>query len=173
MGDTIVVPQGYHVNMPDLNDHRRWSPREAELNLALEALYYGFNAIIARPDRLLARRGLSRVHHRVLYFIARHSGVPVNDLLMLLGVTKQSLNAPLRKLLAAGFVRADPDERDRRIKRLSLTAAGRRLEQALSGDQRARFASVFAQLGASDEAAWRRVMTKLALDAGAVHVSKR
>lgn len=169
----MVRRGAYNVNMTDLSGGQRAASRESELNLALEALYYGFNAVIARPDRVLSRRGLSRVHHRVLYFIGRHPGAPVNELLSLLGVTKQSLNAPLRRLLADGYVRAEADERDRRIKRLSLTATGRRLEETLSGDQRARFASVFGQLGAADEAAWRRVMTKLALDAAPVQVSKR
>jgi len=136
--------------------------RQAELNQAIEALFYGFRAFIARPDALLAEQGLSRVHHRILYFVGRNPGQSVNDLLAILNVTKQSLNGPLRQLQELGLIQAEADEQDRRVKRLSLTESGQALEAALSGDQRQRLARVFASLGPEDEAAWRRVMAKLA-----------
>jgi len=148
--------------MTDLKD--RTTPREAELNRALEAVFYAFNAIVARPDALLAERGLSRVHHRIMYFIGRNPGVNVNDLLGILGVTKQSLHGPLRQLQEKELVVATADAKDRRVKRLSLTPVGQALEATLSGDQRQRFARVFTQLGQADEAAWRRVMACLAED---------
>ncbi|MDA8093992.1 MAG: MarR family winged helix-turn-helix transcriptional regulator [Betaproteobacteria bacterium] len=136
--------------------------RERELNQALEALFHGFNAVVAHPDAMLAEQGLSRVHHRILYFVGRNSGLSVNDLLGILKVSKQSLNGPMRQITGLGYVKAQADAEDRRIKRLSLTESGQMLESALSGDQRARFARVFALLGAEDEQAWRRVMDKLA-----------
>lgn len=136
--------------------------REGELNRAQEALFHAFNALVARPDAMLAEQGLSRVHHRILYFVGRNPGLSVNDLLTILSVSKQSLNEPLRRLTELGYVQAEADSRDRRIKRLSLTEAGVALEAALSGDQRRRFARVFAELGAEDEQAWRRVMARLA-----------
>lgn len=136
--------------------------RELELNLALEALFHGFNAVVARPDAMLAKQGLSRVHHRILYFVGRNAGLSVNDLLAILQVTKQSLNHPMRQLTELGYIQAQADPQDRRIKRLSLTESGQTLEASLSGDQRARFARVFQQLGVEDEQAWRRVMNKLA-----------
>lgn len=144
-------------------DLKRLSPRrERELNQALEGLFHGFNAVVARPDALLAEQGLSRVHHRILYFVGRNPGLSVNQLLGILGVTKQSLNGPMRQLARLGYVQAKPDARDRRIKRLSLTDSGQALEATLSGDQRARFDRVFKKLGAKDEQAWRRVMAELA-----------
>lgn len=144
--------------MTDLFD----PPRQGELNQALEALFHAFNALVARPDALLAERGLSRVHHRILYFVGRNPGVSVNDLLTILGITKQSLHGPMRQLLSRGLIQTGGDARDRRVKRLTLTAAGAELEESLSGDQRQRFARVFASLGPADEAAWRRVMARLA-----------
>jgi DNA-binding MarR family transcriptional regulator len=98
----------------------------------------------------------------VLFRSGRAPGQSVNDLLAILNVTKQSLNGPLRQLQELGLIQAEADEQDRRIKRLSLTESGQALEAALSGDQRQRFARVFASLGHEDEAAWRRVMAKLA-----------
>ncbi len=136
--------------------------RENELNLALQSLFYAFRAVVARPDALLAEQGLSRVHHRILFFVGRTPGLSVNALLAILNVSKQSLNEPLRRLTELGYIQSEVDERDRRVKRLSLTGSGQALEAALSGDQRQRFAKVFAELGVEDEAAWRRVMERLA-----------
>ncbi|MBI3432040.1 MAG: MarR family transcriptional regulator [Hydrogenophilales bacterium] len=143
--------------MVDLNIRR-----EQELNKALELLHFAFRAVIVKPDALLARHGLSRVHHRILYFVGRHPGLSVNELLGVLGVSKQSLNAPLRQLTRLAFIEAKPDETDRRIKRLTLTKTGARLEDRLSGDQRKRFARVFDKLGPGGEAVWREAMRLLA-----------
>lgn len=138
------------------------SERESELNGALEALHFAFRAVTARPDAILAELGLSRIHHRILYFVGRSPELSVGDLLAILAVSKQYLNRPLRQLQQLGYIDAVADPSDRRVKRLSLTAAGAELEARLTGDQRARFARVFAQAGAEAEADWRRVMALLA-----------
>ena len=147
--------------------------RKAQLDEALELFHFAFRAIVARPDQMLARRGLSRVHHRILYFLHRNPDISVNGLIEILGISKQALNEPLRVLLAKKLVLASPDIEDRRIHRLSLTHAGRQFEGKLSGDQRARFAGVFAQLGPAKESIWRELM-RLLLDAPSIpHSEKR
>ena len=142
---------------------KAFNTRTSELNQALESLHFAFRAVVARPDAMLAERGLSRVHHRILYFIANRDPLSVNDLLKVLGITKQSLNGPLRQLLELELVTAVPDPVDGRIKRLKLTKEGSKLEKALSGDQRRRFERVFAQVGPDAEMAWRKVMALLTL----------
>lgn len=142
--------------------------RDAELNLALEAIHFGYRALIARPDERLAEISYSRVHHRVLYFIARNEGCSVNQLLALMGVSKQYLNRPLRQLTEDAYVEVNVDEHDKRVKRIKLSKAGARLEFELSDDQRQRFDSVFNEAGTQAEAGWRKVMGLLAASAGSV-----
>jgi DNA-binding MarR family transcriptional regulator len=141
--------------------------RDDELNQALEALHFAFRAVTARPDALLARHGLSRVHHRILYFVGRNPGLCVQELLSILQTSKQALSAPLRLLVEAGLIRAASAPDDRRLRRLHLTARGARLEDKLSQDQRQRFARVFAKVGRKKTAAWHEVMRRLAKDDGA------
>ena len=136
--------------------------REGELNRALEALHFAFRAVVAKPDARLAEWGLTRIHHRILYFVGHCPEGSVNDLLGILGISKQYLNRPLRQLQEQQLVRAEPDPRDKRIKRLRLTEQGRALERELSGEQRRCFAAVFTEAGSDAEAAWRQVMTLLA-----------
>ncbi|HEX5802813.1 MAG TPA: MarR family transcriptional regulator [Azospira sp.] len=136
--------------------------RTAALNAAMEALFFAFRALVARPDALLAEQGLSRVHHRILYFVRKTPNGSIGDLLTTLGVTKQALNRPLRELLGLGYVRAESDPGNRRIRRLNLTEAGLAFEEQLSSEQRRRFAEVFRAAGPEAEAAWREVMAQLA-----------
>ena len=136
--------------------------RRRELDAALEALHFAFRAITAGPDSALAKRGLSRVHHRILFFVAKQPDQRVNQLLATLGVTKQALNAPLRQLVQRGLVAESVDAADRRAKRLRLPPAGRGLEERLSGKQADRFARVFRTVGKANEAAWYEVMHLLA-----------
>ena len=70
----------------------------------MEAFFFGYQAFTAKPDEMLARRGLSRVHHRILFFIARYPGLSVKELRGYLGVSKQALNTPLRQLQEMSMV---------------------------------------------------------------------
>ena len=145
-----------------MNDLNKYSDeREQALNQALEAMYFGFKAMIAEPDKTLHTLGLSRVHHRILFFIARSSHCSVGDLLKLLQASKQYIHKPLRTLVDQGYVLTTPDKQDKRIKRLTLSVKGSELEAKLSGGQREHFQRVFNEVGAEAEMGWRKVMQAL------------
>lgn len=140
--------------MVDLN-------RQAELREAIELFFFGYRAFTAPPDRLLETWGLGRVHHRVLYFVARQPGIAVTALQGVLGVSKQALNGPLRQLVERQLVAAVPDGQDRRVRRLELTPLGGQLENQLSGTQMALLEKVFAAAGPEAERTWRGLMAAL------------
>ena len=54
----------------------RDASRQAALDAAIELMYFAYRAMVAKPDRLLAGRGLGRAHHRILYFVARLATPP-------------------------------------------------------------------------------------------------
>ncbi len=136
--------------------------REEALRLAIEQFYFGYRAFTTLPDRILDQRGLGRVHHRILYFVGRNPKISVNELLNLLSVSKQALNAPLRQLIEMNLIAMDTAEHDRRVRQLSLTANGSKLEAQLTGTQMKQLQTVFEQAGADAEAGWHRVMGKMA-----------
>ncbi|VAW70935.1 hypothetical protein MNBD_GAMMA09-3924 [hydrothermal vent metagenome] len=142
-------------------DHKN-SKRNDELNQALEAIHFGFRALIARPDERLAEIGYSRIHHRILYFIARNPACSMNELLSVMGVSKQYLNRPLRQLTQDGYINVVVDTVDKRVRRVKLSRQGEKLEFELSEDQRVRFDAVFEAAGPRAEAGWRKVMQLLA-----------
>lgn len=136
--------------------------RQAELKRAMELFFFAYRAFTARPDRILEKRGLNRVHHRILHFVGRNPGISVNELLGILGVTKQALNAPLRQLMAMKLIAAETAPHDRRYKKLRLTAECKALEAQLSGTQMAHLDKVFSKLGRAKEKAWLEIMEKIA-----------
>ncbi len=132
-----------------------------DLNSAIEMLFYGYRLFSAQPDPILGEQKLARVHHRIMYFVAREPGLSVNRLLFRLGVTKQAINAPLRQLQQMGLLAAATCEMDRRVKRLTLTAEGQKLENQLSGSQHHLLSQVFSQCGPRAEQGWREIMAAL------------
>lgn len=133
--------------------------REEALHLAIEQFYFAYRAFTTPPDRILDQRGLGRVHHRILYFVGRNPQISVNTLLGLLNVSKQALNAPLRQLIEMKLVAMDTAEHDRRVRQLTLTASGTKLEAQLTGTQMKQLQAVFEQVGADAEAGWYQVMS--------------
>jgi len=135
--------------------------REQELNQALESMHFGFRAMIYQPDQRLAELGLARIHHRLLYFIARQPDCSINELLQVMRISKQYLHKPLKKMIDLGYVRQATDRADQRIRRLRLTPKGKKLEFQLTEVQRRRFAGIFKQAGPAAEKHWRQVMALL------------
>lgn len=129
---------------------------------AIELFHFAFRAFTALPDAILAERGLGRLHHRVLYFVARRPGQRVSDLLATLGISKQALHAPLRQLVDLGLVQMRAAEDDGRARCLSLTVEGNALETRLSEAQRELLSEVFAARGEEAEQGWRQIMAQLA-----------
>jgi len=135
--------------------------REEELRQAIELLYFAYRGFTAEPDKILADYGFGRAHHRVIYFVGRHPGITVSELLHILGITKQSLSRVLGQLVREGFVRQSTGTRDRRQRLLELTGKGRTLENALTDTQRLRLAHAFRESGAEAVEGFRNVLYNL------------
>lgn len=140
--------------------------RDVDLREGIEMLYFAYRDFTARPDAILAEHGLGRAHHRVIYFVGRHPGMTVKDLLAILKITKQSLARVLRKVVAKGFVEQRHCEEDRRRRLLYLTERGIELEAQLTADQRARIAKAWREAGPDAVAGYRRVLGGIIDDDG-------
>ena len=124
--DTVVEPvDGVHPLDAD----------ERGLRRAIELLFFAYRDFTGEADGLLSRYGFGRAHHRVIYFVGRHPGISVSDLLVILKITKQSLARVLGQLVDGGFVVQRSDAGDRRRRRLYLTAEAEALERTLTERQ--------------------------------------
>ena len=116
---------------------------DEQLRQGIEAMFFAYRGFTADPDRILAEMSYGRAHHRAIHFINRAPGTTVNNLLTILGVTKQSLNRVLRTLISDGLVESRVGTSDKRERHLFLTDKGAALEAALSDAQRARMRAAY------------------------------
>ncbi|MBB5221292.1 DNA-binding MarR family transcriptional regulator [Amaricoccus macauensis] len=132
-----------------------------QLRQGIELMYFAYRGFTADPDRILEEREYGRAHHRAIHFINRRPGLTVNELIDLLGVTKQSLNRVLRQLVEDGLVDSRVGVEDRRHRNLYLTEPGQALEQELSAAQRRRMRAAFSNAGPEAVAGFRKVLEQM------------
>ena len=131
---------------------------DEQLRQGIEAMFFAYRGFTADPDRILATMDYGRAHHRALNFIARSPGTTVNNLLGILGVTKQSLNRVLRTLIENGLVESRIGANDKRERNLFLTEDGIALERKISDAQRARMRAAYRAAGPEAVAGFRQVL---------------
>ena len=131
---------------------------DEQLRQGIEAMFFAYRAFTADPDRILIGMSYGRAHHRAVHFINCAPGTTVNNLLNILGVTKQSLNRVLRTLVEDGLVESRVGRADKRERHLYLTREGEELERQLSDAQRARMRSAYRQVGPDAVAGFRKVL---------------
>ncbi|TCO69918.1 MarR family winged helix-turn-helix transcriptional regulator [Rhodovulum euryhalinum] len=129
-----------------------------QIRKGIEAMFFAYRGFTADPDRILEEQGYGRAHHRAIHFIHRAPGTTVNNLLAILGVTKQSLNRVLRSLIEDGLVESRVGNRDKRERHLFLTETGAALEQKLSDAQRERMRAAYRAAGPVAVAGFRQVL---------------
>lgn len=139
--------------------------REDELRRGIELLFFGYRDFISESDAELDSLGLGRAHHRALHFVGRRPGLPVNELLAILKITKQSLGRVIKDLTARGLIEQKQGRRDRRQRLLHLTEAGDALHAKLMTGQRTRIAKAFREAGPDAVAGFRKVLAGLISEA--------
>jgi DNA-binding MarR family transcriptional regulator len=137
-------------------------PDRDRLIEAWRVMHFALRAVIAEPDRMLAKRGLTRVHHRILFFLARTPGMSVGELQTTLDVTKQALNTPLKQLREQGLIEFAKADHDGRVRELELTADGVALEAKLTGEQLQMFSAAFSEHTDASVDGWFAITQSLA-----------
>lgn len=137
------------------------SAEEVALRQSIELLFFAYRDFTGEADAILAEYGFGRAHHRVIYFVGRHAGTSVSELLDTLRITKQSLARVLGQLVAEGFIHQRPGPHDRRQRLLTLTERGRALEARVTARQAARIARACAAAGPGAAEGFQRVLLGL------------
>jgi DNA-binding MarR family transcriptional regulator len=131
---------------------------DEQLRQGIEAMFFAYRGFTADPDRILADMAYGRAHHRAMHFVSRAPGTTVNNLLNILGVTKQSLNRVLRTLIQDGLVESRIGKIDKRERHLFLTEQGTALERTLSDAQRERMRAAYRDAGPDAVIGFRKVL---------------
>ncbi len=132
-----------------------------QVRQGIELMFFAYKGFTSDPDRILENLAYGRAHHRAVHFINRSPGLTVNELLDILGVTKQSLNRVLRQLMDDGLVNSKIGRVDRRQRNLTLTEKGQAFERELSDAQRSRMRKAYSSAGADAVAGFRSVLQEM------------
>jgi DNA-binding MarR family transcriptional regulator len=89
-------------------------------------------SIFAAVDRELAPFGISAAQGSILIYIAHGRGDRAADIARDYDYDTGSMTRMVARLAAKRLLRRVPDDKDRRVQRLELTAAGRRLTEQMS-----------------------------------------
>ena len=146
---------------------------EEELRQAMELLFFAYRDFTGEADALLADFGFGRAHHRVIYFVGRHPGMAVSELLGILKITKQSLSRVLGQLIDDGFILQRTDAADRRRRHLYLTTKGADLERRLSERQSQRIMRAYQDAGADAVQGFRAVLRAIINEEDRARVATR
>jgi DNA-binding MarR family transcriptional regulator len=122
----------------------------------LDLLASSFAKLFLRSHRLLDRRmaqaGASFARTKLLMFVERDGPVRAIDIATLFDLAPRSVTEALDGLERDGLIRRNPDPRDRRVKLVSITDAGRRAIAATEPIRVALIGRVFGVLDADEQA---------------------
>ncbi|EON85899.1 transcriptional regulator [Staphylococcus epidermidis 36-1] len=79
--------------------------------------YFAYKTFITTADEIIEQYGMSRQHHRFLFFINKLPGITIKELLITLEISKQGSHATLRKLKEEGLIVEQTSKQDRRVKK--------------------------------------------------------
>ena len=145
--------------MADLKTNlNNYSLDEEELRQGIELLFYAYRDFTSEPDKILAKWGFGRAHHRVIYFVGRNPNITVTELLLILQITKQSLARVLTILVKENFINQRADPSDQRRKLMTLTEKGQQLEKEHTSTQMARFNRAYNETDTEAIEGFRRVL---------------
>jgi DNA-binding MarR family transcriptional regulator len=135
-------------------------------DIAMPALLRHARAAYGRAMRgALEQGGFDDVPANGMYVIGGLAlgvgGVPIRQLVRELGITKQAAGQLVDTLVARGYLNRTPDEDDRRLLIVTLTARGSAAAEIQTAARAAIDAELAARVGAADVAATRRALGAL------------
>ena len=128
-------------------------------------MYFGLKGMTREADDLLAKHGLGRAHHRILFVIARSDGISVGALRDNLGISAQALHRPLKQLKTQGLVAVSRNPMEHRSKGLHLTESGRAVEYEASEAERKVMRGAFQVAGEEASSHWTEIMKHIGFNA--------
>ena len=131
-----------------------------------EFLPHRLSVVSARAHRLFARAyaeraGLSVAEWQVLSVLARSGDLCATDVARQAAMDKVKVSRAVRSLLERRLLRRAEDRRDRRVRRLAITALGRRTQAGVTPLAHALESEMLGPLSAEDRDRLRAALSRL------------
>tara|TARA_B100000941_G_scaffold183010_1_gene131438 strand:- start:2271 stop:2714 length:444 start_codon:yes stop_codon:yes gene_type:complete len=135
--------------------------RDDQIKDCLQLLLYAYRETLSDPAEILKRNSLGNAHYRTLHLIERNEGISVNELLIKLKVTKQSLNRVLRDLKKSKIIKQIRDQNDSRRKLLYLDQLGKKFYKEIFETQKKRIFNALKNSDSDSVIKFKEVLQKI------------
>tara|TARA_B100000029_G_C16858204_1_gene698261 strand:- start:63 stop:506 length:444 start_codon:yes stop_codon:yes gene_type:complete len=135
--------------------------RDDQIKDCIQLLLYAYRETFSDPIEILKKNSLGSAHYRTLHLIERNQGISVNELLLKLKVTKQSLNRVLKDLKKSKIIKQIKDQHDSRRKLLYLDQTGKKFYKEVFETQKERIFNALKNSDSDSVLKFKEVLRKI------------
>ena len=135
--------------------------KDDQIKDCIQLLLYAYRETFSDPKDILKKNSMGAAHHRTLYLIERNEGISVNELLIKLKITKQSLNRVLQDLKKMKIIKQLKDNNDSRRKLLYLDQTGKKFYNEIFQSQKKRIFNALKNSDSDSVVKFKQVLEKI------------
>ena len=150
-----------YVNISDQKMKDLLYLKDEQIKDCIQLLLYAYRETFSDPKEILKKNSLGAAHYRTLHLIERNQGISVNELLLKLKITKQSLNRVLRDLKKSKIIKQIRDQNDSRKKLLFLDRIGEKFYKEVFESQKKRIFNALKNSDSESVLKFKEVLKKI------------
>ena len=150
-----------YVNISDRNMKDLLYLKDEQIKDCIQLLLYAYRETFSDPLEILKKNSLGAAHYRTLHLVERNEGINVNELLIKLKITKQSLNRVLKELKRLKLIKQVRDKNDTRRKLLYLDQNGKKFYQQVFESQKKRIFNALKHSDSDSVIKFKEVLKKI------------
>jgi len=150
-----------YVNISDQKMKDLLYLKDEQIKDCIQLLLYAYRETFSDPKEVLKKNSLGAAHYRTLHLIERNQGISVNELLLKLKITKQSLNRVLRDLKKSKIIKQIRDQNDSRKKLLYLDRVGEKFYKEVFESQKKRIFNALKNSDSESVLKFKEVLKKI------------
>ena len=135
--------------------------KDDQIKDCIQLLLYAYRETFSDPKDILKKNSMGAAHHRTLHLIERNEGISVNELLIKLKITKQSLNRVLQDLKKMKIIKQLKDNNDSRRKLLYLDQTGKKFYNEIFQSQKKRIFNALKNSDSDSVIKFKQVLEKI------------
>ena len=135
--------------------------KDEQIKDCIQLLLYAYRETFSDPNEILKKNSLGAAHYRALHLVERNEGISVNELLLKLRITKQSLNRVLKDLKKHKILKQIKDENDTRRKLLFLDQNGKKFYKEIFESQKKRIFNALKNSDSDSVIKFKEVLKKI------------
>ena len=150
-----------YVNISDQKMKDLLYLKDEQIKDCIQLLMYAYRETFSDPLEILKKNSLGLAHQRALHLIESNEGISINELLLKLKVTKQSLNRVLRDLKRLKIIKQIKDQGDTRRKLLYLDQNGKKFYKEVFESQKKRIFNALKESDSESVIKFKEVLKKI------------